>query len=320
MTRAPSVLRTRTSLPEQFSQKPQNLSRPHVDKVLSTFDKKFTKVWGLHPVFKHQEAFINLALFYLLRFAVKSRQNDWIFVKNSKSKITYRSESRKKKRIDFNKESTMICNKTPISLMNEICKANNLMPEYKVVEESGPPHEKSFKVELKLQDIGSYEGIATTIRGAKHKAAQLGLETSGLKKPERKPKRSDDVPSVELNSLAMKHGKVVEYRDLPYGMKPHTAPAPIPSAGYGGYPYPDYTPGMLPYRRPQMKMSVMVKVGDKEYFGEGFRKKEARRNAASKALADLRKEMNVEPKVEKNQASGSVSSEIPEPKVSARLK
>ena len=209
--------------------------------------------------------------------------------------------------------------------MNEVCKANNLVPEYTVIEESGPPHEKSFKVELKLSDIGSYEGISTTIRGAKHKAAQLGLEMSGLKKPERKPKRSDDVPSVELNSLAMKLGKVVEYRDLAHVVKPHTAPAPIPSAAYGGYPYPEYTPGMLPYRRSPAKMSVMVKVGEKEYFGEGFRKKEARRNAASKALVDLRKEMSMEPKVDKNQgtlASTNAKSEIPEPQVSAsgRLK
>ena len=234
-------------------------------------------------------------------------------------------EGRKPLKRNFHGETTMICNKTPISLMNEVCKANNLVPEYTVIEESGPPHEKSFKVELKLSDIGSYEGISTTIRGAKHKAAQLGLEMSGLKKPERKPKRSDDVPSVELNSLAMKLGKVVEYRDLAHVVKPHTAPAPIPSAAYGGYPYPEYTPGMLPYRRSPAKMSVMVKVGEKEYFGEGFRKKEARRNAASKALVDLRKEMNMEPKVDKSQgtlASSNAKSEIPEPQVSAsgRLK
>jgi hypothetical protein len=212
----------------------------------------------------------------------------------------------------------MICNKTPISLMNEVCKSNNVIPEYKVVEETGPPHEKTFKVELSLPDVGSYEGVASTIRGAKHKAAQLGLETSGLTKPERKPKQFNDAPSVELNTIATKLGKTVKYSDLaPLMMKPLPGPSPIPSSTYG-YPYPDYTPGVMPYHRPQMKMTASVKVGDKEYFGEGFRKKEARRNAASKALADLHQELKMSPKVEQSQlsqASDNIKSEIPEPKV-----
>lgn len=216
----------------------------------------------------------------------------------------------------------MICNKTPISLMNEVCKANSVVPEYKVVEESGPPHEKTFKVELTLSDVGLYEGIASTIRGAKHKAAQLGLETSGLTKPERKPKQFTNEPSVELNSLAMKLGKVIEYSDLlPQMVRQHTGPSPIPSNSYGGYSYPNYTPGVIPtiqYHRPQLKMTAVVKVGDEEYLGEGFRKKEARRNAASKALADLRKELNVSPNVEQGQltqASDNIKSEILESKV-----
>ena len=211
----------------------------------------------------------------------------------------------------------MICNKTPISLMNEVCKANNVVPEYKVVEESGPPHEKLFKVELTLPNVGSYEGVASTIRGAKHKAAQLGLETSGLTKPERKSKQFNDAPSVELNALAMRLQRNVQYLDLPHVVKPHNGPSPMPS--YGGYPYTEYTPGLMPYHhRPHIRMMVSVKVGEKEYFGEGFRKKDARRNAASKALADIRQELKAEPKVEQNQlaqASDKVKSEMPEPKV-----
>jgi hypothetical protein len=214
----------------------------------------------------------------------------------------------------------MICNKTPISLMNEVCKANNVVPEYKVVEESGPPHEKVFKVELFLPDVGSYEGVSPTIRGAKHKAAQLGLETSGLKKPERKSKQFSDAPSVELNSLAMRLGRMVQYCDLvPHIAKPHHGPSPMPSGGYSDYPsYTEYAPGVLPYYlRPQMKMKVSVKVGDKEYIGDGYRKKDARRNAASKALADLQQELQKDPTVvEHGQlASDNIKSEIPEPKV-----
>ena len=198
--------------------------------------------------------------------------------------------------------------------MNEVCKANNVVPEYKVVEETGPPHEKTFKVELMLPNVGSFEGIASTIRGAKHNAAQLGLETSGLKKPERKPKQSNDAPSVELNSLAMKLGKIVEYSDLP---PTYPSQSPIPSNSYAGYMYPDYPSKFMHYRR-QPRMLASVKVGDKEYVGEGFRKKEARRNAASKALKDLRKELNTGSNLEQEQstqASENVQDEIPEPKV-----
>ena len=201
----------------------------------------------------------------------------------------------------------MICNKTPISLMNELCKANKVVPEYKVVEESGPPHEKTFKVELTLSSGGAYEGVASTIRGAKHNAAQLGLETSGMTKPERRPKQFNNAPTVELNSLAMKLGKHIEYCDLAPMVRPHSGPSPIPSNTYGGYSYQEYTPGMMPYHPPQLKMAASVKVDDKEYFGEGFRKKEARHDAASKALVELRKECALEPKSEQN--------EIPDPKV-----
>ena len=190
--------------------------------------------------------------------------------------------------------------KTLISLMNELCKANNIVPEYKVVEETGPPHQKTFRVALCLLNhgtIATYEGIGQTIKGGKHKAAQLALETSGLTKPERKQKPSSIAPSVELNSLAMKLGRTVEYHDLPYGTtKQHSGPNPLPSNAYPAYgdgQFKQYSPGLLPYGNAVIKMHVSLKIGEKEYFGEGNRRKDARHSAAMDALLDLRKEYDL---------------------------
>ena len=74
--------------------------------------------------------------------------------------------------------------KTPVSLMNELAKANKLNPEYKVIEESGPAHKRSFTVQLTLGDVGTWEGKATSIRAAKHAAASAELEKCGLCLPE----------------------------------------------------------------------------------------------------------------------------------------
>lgn len=199
--------------------------------------------------------------------------------------------------------------KTPISLMNELCKANSIAPEYKVIDENGPPHQKTFKVQLSLPNVGCYEGIGQTIKGAKHKAAQLGLETSGLTKPERKPKILKVMPTVELNSLAMKLGKVVQYHDLPSRIESYHSPNPLPSSAYSQFssqfkPYnPSIPTSRIPYRRPPTKITVSLKIGEKEYFGEGHRRKDARHNAAVKALADLRKQYDPQVKLEKTEAN-----------------
>lgn len=107
--------------------------------------------------------------------------------------------------------------KTPVSLMNELAKANNLNPDYKVIDESGPAHKRTFTVQLTLGDVGTWEGKVTRIRGAKHAAAALELDRCGLCMPDvEKPKvqQVNVTPTVELNVLAMKLGKLTQYQDL----------------------------------------------------------------------------------------------------------
>lgn len=217
--------------------------------------------------------------------------------------------------------------KTPVSLMNELAKANKLNPEYKVTEESGPAHKRTFTVELTLGDVGTWEGKATSIRSARHAAATVGLEKCGLCLPEiEKPKvqQVNVTPTVELNVLAMKLGKLTQYQDLqpkipsyqpPVNMSyqgvqiqhqmpgVHHSGPPRSRSPYGMlHPYPGqdnhyrpyiqngYHPRSAPPRIPRI-CCVKLMVGDQEFYGEGRDKQAARKNAASKAVRVMREEL-----------------------------
>lgn len=212
--------------------------------------------------------------------------------------------------------------KTPISSMNELCKSNNIVPDYQLVEEAGPPHQRSFKVELSLPN-GSYFGVGQTIKNAKHEAAQSGLDSCGLTKPERKVKPMNIAPSVELNNLAMKLGKQVIYTDFALDTRQHPGPTPAPSNAYpqyGGQLNKPYPSGFQSYSNSPTKVTVSLKIGDKEYFGEGNRIKDARHNAAQNALPDLRAELNMDMKLEndplnENPVGGVKMDAVGEPQV-----
>lgn len=214
--------------------------------------------------------------------------------------------------------------KTPVSLMNELAKANKLNPQYEVTEESGPAHQRTFTVKLTLGDVGTWEGKATSIRAAKHVAANLGLEKCGLCLPEvEKPKvrRVHVTPTVELNVLAMKLGKLTQYEEmapkmvaqrypLNMGYQGYRMQHQIPSFYHGGTPrsrspygmmhhysgqdshYHPYIqngfqPRSVPPRVPRI-CCVKLKVGDQEFYGEGLDKQAARKNAALKAVMVMR--------------------------------
>lgn len=206
--------------------------------------------------------------------------------------------------------------------MNELAKANNLEPEYKVLEETGPAHKKTFRVELRLGEVGQWEGNGNSIKGAKHAAASKGLENCGLCLPEKAVTKTtvNLTPTVELNGLAMKLGKTTQYRDLPPKPLPsHTHgqfPGPMPrhmNPGFRGMsnmqhqgfnqmnnygmqqrPYNQYNSMYYPRQAPRMmRVSLTVKdtVGEQEYIGEGRDKQQARHNAAKKASDELRQEL-----------------------------
>lgn len=214
--------------------------------------------------------------------------------------------------------------KTPVSLMNELAKANKLNPEYKVIEETGPAHQRTFTVQLTLGDVGTWEGKATSIRSARHAAATVGLENCGLTKPEiEKPQinQFNITPTVELNVMAMKLGKLTQYHDLqpkipsqyqPISMgyrslqmqhhhtglhhlmqRPHSSFS-IAHPGQENHYRPHFQNGFH-YRSPPPRVPrifcVKLIVGDQEFHGEGRDKQKARQNAASKAIKMLRGEM-----------------------------
>lgn len=216
--------------------------------------------------------------------------------------------------------------KTPVSLMNELAKANKLNPEYKVTEESGPAHKRTFTVQLTLGDVGTWEGKATSIRAAKHAAANLGLEKCGLCMPEVGKPRVQQVhvtPTVELNVLAMKLGKLTKYEELApkmayqhpvnMGYQAFQMQHQIPGYHHGGSPRPrspygllhpytgqdnhyrsyihnDYHPRSAPPRIPRIACVKLI-MGDQEFYGEGRDKQAARKNAASKAVRVIREEL-----------------------------
>lgn len=217
--------------------------------------------------------------------------------------------------------------KTPVSLMNELAKANKLNPDYKVIDESGPAHKRAFTVQLTLGDVGTWEGKATSIRGAKHAAAALGLDRCGLCMPEvEKPKvqQVNVTPTVELNVLAMKLGKLTQYQDLQPKIPSYHPPVnmgyqglhmqhQIPGVHHTGsprsrspfgmlHPYPGqenhyrpfiqngYHPHSAPPRLPRI-CCVKLIVGDQEFYGEGHDKQAARKNAALKAVRAMREEL-----------------------------
>ena len=99
-------------------------------------------------------------------------------------------------------------------LINELARFNKTTHQYKLTDESGPAHKKSFTVCLKLGDVEEYMASGPSIKKAQHAAAAIALEKTKLRHPPPKQKvvKSTNVtPTVELNALAMKLGEPTRY-------------------------------------------------------------------------------------------------------------
>lgn len=73
--------------------------------------------------------------------------------------------------------------KTPMCLVNELARFNNVQHQYRLVEEQGPPHKKTFTVMLKLGAHEEYTATGSSIKRARHSAAQTALQKTGLRHP-----------------------------------------------------------------------------------------------------------------------------------------
>ncbi|XP_061182714.1 double-stranded RNA-binding protein Staufen homolog [Saccostrea echinata] len=185
--------------------------------------------------------------------------------------------------------------KTPMCLINELARYNKISHQYTLVDEQGPAHKKTFFVQLKLGDMEEYSASGASIKKAQHAAAAEALEKTAYPHPPAKPTKPHHngwmteygnqpiTPTVELNALAMKRGEQTLYkplepqRQLPYYQCP-------PNYNYRGLYNQRYH-----YPRMMRVFYVSLKVGQREFIGEGPTRQDARHDSAKKALHILRK-------------------------------
>lgn len=178
--------------------------------------------------------------------------------------------------------------KTPMCLVNELARFNKVQHQYRLVDEAGPPHKKTFTVVLRLDAREEYRASGSSIKRAQHAAAQRALDETSLPGPA--PKGGGGrggsggpggplTPTVELNALAMKRGELTTYRvaEVP-------RLAYLPSLNFQGmynqrYHYP---------KAPPPSYCATLEVGQRRFHGEGPNEQAARHAAATQALRVLR--------------------------------
>lgn len=178
--------------------------------------------------------------------------------------------------------------KSAMALMTELTRFHGIKHEYRLCEESGPPHEKTFHVELQVGEEEIFRGSGRSIRKAYHAAAQSALDGTALAAPDTKARKSQpkknasSTPTVELNVLAMKRGLAVQY-DV---QDPQNI---LPVAHFDIALLYDYRHN--PHQRHHFKKtpySATLTVGDMKFEGTGMTPQGARHTAADKALRVLR--------------------------------
>ncbi|XP_013794183.1 double-stranded RNA-binding protein Staufen homolog, partial [Limulus polyphemus] len=201
--------------------------------------------------------------------------------------------------------------KTPMCLVNELARFNKVQHQYRLIDQSGPAHKKNFTVVLKL-DNEEYTAMGPSIKKAQHAAASVALNRTSLKHPLPKSQKMSQgpmTPTVELNALAMKWGEPAIYQliDPP-------RPALMPNFNFRG---------MYNQRYHCPKISLMcyvcLKVGNKQFFGEGTTTQAARHAAAEKALQAL-KEIPCQEHTKKHIEVSKTVKEMPELDPNVELK
>lgn len=189
--------------------------------------------------------------------------------------------------------------KTPMCLINELARFNKIQHQYTLTDEQGPAHKKTFFVKLKLGDE-EYSASGASIKKAQHAAADIALEQTQYKHPPPKPPRgnmdgsgrwdSDSItPTVELNALAMKRGEPAVYHPIDVGTRqPHPPPHPPQFYPPANMDFRGMYNQRYHYPRAPSVFYVSLKVGSREFVGEGRTRQAARHAAAEKALKVLR--------------------------------
>nr|CAD7589696.1 unnamed protein product [Timema genevievae] len=194
--------------------------------------------------------------------------------------------------------------KTPMCLVNELARFNKIQHQYRLTNEQGPAHKKRFTVTLKLGEE-EYSAEGASIKKAQHSAANEALQHTQYKHPPPKTTRSvrlgksNITPTVELNALAMKRGEPAVYTFIepshngtthnPYMSGPPPPPTSSHNYNYRGI----YNQRYHQYKAPPGSFHppmfvVSLRVGAREFFGDGPTAQAARHDAASKALNNLK--------------------------------
>jgi len=181
--------------------------------------------------------------------------------------------------------------KTPMCLVNELARFNKIQHQYRLTDESGPAHKKTFTVCLKIGDKEEYVASGPSIKKAQHAAAAIALEKTQFKHPSPKSKNiknANITPTVELNALAMKRGEPTTYTFL----EPNAARAAgAVTGGYSnsGNSFQNHRSNMVQRNSTFPPMfCVQLRVGNRDFIGEGATAQAAKHAAANKALKMLR--------------------------------
>jgi double-stranded RNA-binding protein Staufen len=71
-------------------------------------------------------------------------------------------------------------------LINELARFNKTGHQYRLTDENGPAHKKTFTVCLKLGEAEEYIASGPSIKKAQHAAAAMALEKTQLRHPPHK--------------------------------------------------------------------------------------------------------------------------------------
>ena len=198
--------------------------------------------------------------------------------------------------------------RTPSGILNELAKNNEIIPNYSPSEESGPAHQRTFKVKLLLAGLGEYEGVGASIKDAKNAAADCALlhTFSGGESTNQVMKIS---PTVELNVLSMRAGEEITYEEH----NPLHIANTMPVAQFETHVMPpkrNQLGNRVLYRRFLKIWNIGVIICGKSFVGQGKTKQEARNNAAIKALETMKHELAVRAsKNASSESNGNVQSE-----------
>jgi len=174
-----------------------------------------------------------------------------------------------------------MANSTPSSILNELAKCNKVTAHYQVVKEAGPAHQKVYNVHLHIGGHGPFEGVGSSLKAARNAAASRALieGAPGL----------HINPTVELNILSMKSGEIANYRELDsVSLPPRQNEYESLFTSHQTYSSIQQPLHRRPPPRTRRLWRMSVTICQRTYIGEGHTKSEARGNAASHALLELK--------------------------------